>query len=329
MKICLLGEYSGHLDEAMRKISFHLAGELSKPCELVTLDIRDIRRKRFWSSLANFDPQIIQYSHGPSLLSLVVMRMIGLYLRRAKTVIYATHPGLSILARGLIPLLKPDLVLTLSYETERMFASRGCKTVFLPAGVDVDKFRPVSTDFRMELRDKYGLDRDKFIVLHIGSIKKGRNAPLLAEIQGGSNQVIVVGATSTGVEQDVLQQLRRQGCLVWAEYFENIEDIYALSDCYIFPTIKKSGSIELPLSVLEAMSCNLPVISTRFGGLPRLFEEGDGLFFVDEEMDFSWRLEKIKNGTEVRNREKVLPYSWEKTGDRLQEIYLELMRGYS
>ena len=67
----------------------------------------------------------------------------------------------------------------------------------------------------------------------------------------------------------------------------NIEEVYALSDCYVFPTppMNKINSIEIPLSVLEAMACNLSVITTKFGALPKVFEEGDGLIFVDDGED--------------------------------------------
>ena len=113
--------------------------------------------------------------------------------------------------------------------------------------------------------------------------------------------------------------------MIWKKYVENIEEIYALADCYVFPTTNSIGSIELPLSVLEAMSCNIPVVATRFGALPRVFQEDDGLIFADKEEDFFQGLERIRNGTEVRNREKVLPYSWRNTALRLEKIYEELL----
>ena len=37
----------------------------------------------------------------------------------------------------------------------------------------------------------------------------------------------------------------------------------------------------LPLSVMEAMSAGLPVVSTRAGGVPNLLEEGANAFMVD------------------------------------------------
>ena len=101
-----------------------------------------------------------------------------------------------------------------------------------------------------------------------------------------------------------------------------------LSDCYIFPVppASRRDSIEHPLSVMEAMACNLPIITTRFGALPRIFENGDGLFFAEKEEDFFDALEEIKNKTiEIKTRDMILPYSWENVIKKLYKIYSDLL----
>jgi len=71
--------------------------------------------------------------------------------------------------------------------------------------------------------------------------------------------------------------LKKYGFRIIDEYVPNIEEIYNLADCYVFPTFKRHNCIDMPLSVMEAMACNIPVISTKFGGLPKIFKEGNGL----------------------------------------------------
>ena len=124
----------------------------------------------------------------------------------------------------------------------------------------------------------------------------------------------------------MLRILKDAGCIVWTNYFPNLEEIYALSDCYVFPTINRRACIETPLSVLEAMACNLPVITTKFGALPRMFKEGEGLFFIKSEREVSKIIEILKNNNlKIKTREKILPYSWEVIGKRLIKIYSELI----
>ena len=332
MRVCLLGEYYENLDEGMRKSSFYINKELSKNHKTLPLDLRNVTSKSFWRELKKFNPTIIHYIHGATLKSFTLLKIISLYCRNAKTVISMAHPHLSI-SKHLIYFIKPDLTLVQSDRMESMFKAMKCRTEFLPiGGVDIEKFNPNLKKIKNKLREKYGIDKDKFVILHAGSIKRGRNVLLLKKLQEKdvNNQVIIVGAVSTGTHQEVLHQLEKAGCIVWREYFENIEEIYALSDCYVFPVVLKkdimwrfvADSIEMPLSVLEAMSCNLPVISTRFGGLSRVFYEGDGLFFVDGGDDFVAALENIQCGDiTIKTREKVVPFSWAGIGKKIEENY--------
>jgi len=334
MKICLLGEFSGDLDEGMRIVSSHFAEELSNQHQILTSDLRNVFTKEFWKNIKNFNPDIIHYIHGPSIRSFILLKMLSFRCRNAKTVMSAMHPGLSFLSKAFIPLLKPDIILVQSYETEAMFKRLGCLTEFLPCGVDVNKFRPVTWRVKEELREKYGIDKDKFVILHIGSIKEGRNIQLLKKLQGKDNQVLIVGSSSTGMDSKVYEDLVESGCVIWLKYIENIEEVYAISDCYVYPTVRRydlldraiADSIEMPLTVLEAMACNLPVITTRFGALPRVFKDGNGLFFVENEKGIFTASEETKNRSKINTREKVMPYSWDNVSKKLERIYETLLR---
>ena len=324
MKICLIGEYSANLEEGMRKTAFYLSKELSKHHQVLPLDVKKIFFRDFWRRIKGFNPQIIHYIPGPSVKSLMIVKAIAFYYKDAKTVVSATHPSPFRFSKAIIPLLKPDLVLTQSNDSEKMFNDLGFKTKFLPGGVDIEKFAPVSKDIKEKLREKYGIDKEKFVILHVGSIKEGRGIEIFEKIQTEGNQVIIIGSRLTGIEKQVYRGIKEKGCKVWVRYCKDIEEIYTFSDCYLFPTppLNKLNSIEMPLSVLEAMSCNLPVITTKFGALPKVFKEGDGLFFVDGGGDFINALESIKNNDIViKSREKVLPYSWENIRIKLEEIY--------
>ena len=83
----------------------------------------------------------------------------------------------------------------------------------------------------------------------------------------------------------------------------------------------------MPLSVMEAMSCNLPVVSTRFGALPRFIEPGDGIIFIEHGDDFIKELKNVQTGgLEIRTRDKVVPFAWDNIVARLEDIYMELLR---
>lgn len=322
----MVGEHSNKLDEGMVNVASHFAQRLSKQNEVIILNPKRILSRSFWQEAKSFNPQIIHYIPGPSIMSLMIAKTMASYCRGVKVVMSALNPLFPLLSGNLIPLFRPDLVLIQSLETERMFDRLGCKTKFLASGVDGNRFAPVSSASKIKLRQKYGLDNGKFIILHVGSVKKKRNIQALLRLQGGDNQVLIVGSESMSMERKLYRALDEKGCLVWRTYFDHVEEIYALADCYVFPTISKTASIELPLSVTEAMACNLPVISTKFGALPRIFDEGDGLFFTDSEEELGQKLNEIKQRTvEIKTREKVLPYSWDRVVENLEGIYNDLV----
>ncbi len=324
----MLSPYSDRLDEGMGNIAFHLCRQLAEQHDVLHLKISPsvLPLSDFWQGIRRFHPDIIHVIPGPTIKSLALLKMVR-FFTGARTVASTTQPIFSSLSRRLIPLFKPDMVLTQSYESERLFVNYGCRVKFLPPGVDIEKFTPVTGDKKQALRNKYDLPGQKFIVLCIGHIKMNRNVTILNDLNRDPDvQTIIVGGVTSGEENEVHQKLVAGGCLVWRKYFENIEELYALADCYVFPTIDKLGSIETPLSVMEAMSCNLTVLCTRYGALPRIFPEGNGLWYAENGEDFIGLLAKVKAGTQIKTREKVLPYSWKNIAVELNHVYSELLR---
>jgi glycosyltransferase involved in cell wall biosynthesis len=114
-------------------------------------------------------------------------------------------------------------------------------------------------------------------------------------------------------------------------YVPNVEWYYQSADCYVFPIVDKEAAITVPLSVLEAMSTNLPIVSTRFGGLTDIFQPCDGLKFVSAGLP-SELVDAVKSATRLpnaRTRQQVLPYDWRAVTRRLMEQYRTLGAGDS
>ena len=338
MRICLVADYSTP-DEARKVIAHNLYREFSKNHEVLKVDIRSISSISFWERVREFKPHVIHYIPGASPLSFAITKTMKILSTKPKTVMFSMlnpfHKSfhgfyyfLSYLTKWTIPFTKTDLVITQSEDTEKVLKKLGCNVKFMVcSGVDTKRFHLVSDAKKFELREQYGVSTEKFVVLHVGSIRKWRNVEVLKEIQSDSNvQVVLVGRTSTKFEQDVASKLMKIGCKIINNYVPKIEEIYALSDCYVFPTTDPVGSIDVPLSVLEAMATNLPVVSTRFGGLSTIFKEEEGLFFVEDKENIYKTIKDIKNGKlEIKTREKVLQYSWDNIAKKLEGTYKELL----
>ena len=338
-----------HLDEGIVAVAHEIIHQLAKHHEVLTLfsagDFDEngglIRMPTNSSGLnlgiraeiRRFRPDVIFYiPRGSACLSSFWFgRLLGWYARGAKVTILAIQPNqFALLSNKCVPLLKPDLVLTASKKAQRELVNMGCEARFVPLGVDVEKFAPVAPGKKLELRGRYGFRGEDYIVLHVGHITQGRNIRALRLIQDRGNQVLIVGSTFFSHDAGLAHALEAHGMRLLKGHFDHIEEIYQLADSYVFPTLSEMACISQPLSVLEAMACNLPVVSTRFGGLPDLFpKEGGGLLYADTNSELAGKVEHAKNDFQhvsPRTREMVEQYSWVRSG---QEILSQLERVHS
>ena len=324
MRICFVSHHSEAPDEGVRKAASCLFQEISKKHQSIRLSIAN---PISWYHISTFRPDIIHFYLSPTVLGLNAAKLASVFYLKAKTIISACHPaGLS--SAKWLSFAKPDLVLIQSPVSEKKFNLMGYKTQFLPNGVDVAKFTPISMEHRQTLRKKYGLREDAFVILHVASIKRARNLGIFKQIsrQNSDFQVVIIGRVGEKRDEKLASELQESGCLVWKEYFPNMEEIYATTDCYIFPTIDSMACIETPLSVLEAMACNIPIITSRFGALPNMFSEGDGLFFTGSDEQITELVNTIhqKYPIATNTREKVIPFSWQNISKELNNIYKTL-----
>lgn len=323
-KICIVGDFSKNQDEGLKNIAYNITRNLSRERnELLKADINQIFRLHFWKTLKQFKPDIIHYINGRTLQGFILLKILGIFTN-AITIMSAFHPDIFSVSNKSIQIFKPDLILIQDKKNETKFKQVKCQTELLPNGVDTEKFKPASDDEKKKLRAKYGIN-NKYVVLHVGHIIKDRNLQIFYKLQNKENQGLIIGSTFRESDNHMLEGLINKGCIVKKGFFKNIEEIYALSDCYIFPVLEKK-SISTPLSVLEAMSCNLPVITTKFDGLVNFFHEGNGLIYADNDKEIIKSIEKLKKQNKmIKTRDKILPFSWNIVTDRLEEIYDEII----
>jgi len=220
--------------------------------------------------------------------------------------------------------MKPDLLFVFDDYTNRFFSARGFNIKKLPPVVDLNRFIPVNKDIKFALRSKYGFNFSKKIILHVGHIKTTRNIASFISIQNtGKFQVVLVGSTSTRQDNKLKGKMRDAGIIVIDSYIENIEEIYQLADIYVFPVRREDSAIDMPLSVLEAISCNLPIVTTRFGALPDYFSEDNSFKYFDFDNQL---LDKINNIdlVNINNCEKVKDYSWDNFANTIIDEYKKL-----
>jgi glycosyltransferase involved in cell wall biosynthesis len=207
-------------------------------------------------------------------------------------------------------------VLVLSRESLSAVGSAGRGARRIPLGVDTGVFSPAEPGDRDRLRRAYGLGDEK-VILHVGHLRPGRNLELLGKLAASGARLGLITSSSTVADPRVREMLEGSSIRLLNEYVEDIADAYRVADGYAFPTVSATDAIEIPLSVLEAMATNLPVVSMAFGGLPDILTSGGGLFLCETEEEFVRSAGEMLTLEKVETRRKVMPLSWKHVAESI------------
>ncbi|HLT21088.1 MAG TPA: glycosyltransferase family 4 protein [Thermomicrobiales bacterium] len=291
---------------------------------------RHFLSRQLRAALRDGHPEYVIYAtrRSATFFSFLRARLLKLYCPGARVVLLGLqtrrHPGWQ---QQIIRRIRPDLVIAQSDDNCAYLAGLGCRVALTPGGVDTETFQPVDTGRRAALREQYGLAQDRPVILHVGHLQEGRGVRALIPLAAsGECQVVLVASSSTAQEEQLAAELRAAGVRIVSEYLPRIEELYQLADCYVFPVTATDNAIEAPLSVLEALACDLPVVMRRFGGLPRLFGRvrHPGLRFVDSDAELAARAIELARAGTRGTRAFAMPFSWSHTSRALLAELLDL-----
>ena len=339
---------SAPFDEGMKNVAYSLHTQLAKKREALSVTnagnktdnliiLKLNLNKLFLNSelkklIKSYSPDIILYLPDASITfnSFVRARVLKLMRRNSKVVMLGIqHREYSSVQTILIEnFLRPDMLLLLGKKDENYFRQKGMEVNVLPPAVDNLRFNEAANIEKEKIRVEYDIPKDKKIVLHVGHIKVNRNIECLIEVQKIDDiQVVIVGSTSIVIESDLKSRLVKAGILVIDYYIPDISRIYKMADIYVFPVVSNKEAIDMPLSVLEAMATNLPVITTRFGGLIDNFDEDSGFRYFDtmEELIKLVKLVKETDSMGVDNNKKIGSFTWHRFTNEIITFCEELV----
>ncbi len=346
LRVCVFGErLAAPPDEGIKKLTLSLAAACrALGHDVLTLTTRApdwpeqgvfaveadrlLRSPALAGRLARFKPDAIVYVPTASLTLASGLRS-GTLARygHAPVALVATqgrrHGALVRLAARLA---RPALCAAQSALTAAQARRLGWRTAMLPPGVDLEAFHAVSGAEKAELRRKYGLPADAFVVLHAGHLNRSRGVTDLAALARVAFPVLAA-STSTAHDEALAGELRQAGVTVLTRFIPDIAELYAAADVYLFPVPPDPlapSSIDVPLSVLEAAACNLPIVATRFGALPELWPDEPGITYYDSTDGLRGVVEAVRKSDAARCGARSLAeaFGWEAAAQRLLDELL-------
>lgn len=151
--------------------------------------------------------------------------------------------------------------------------------------IDTDKFDGQITEKENEeLRKKYNIEKDEKILLFTGRLNKEKGIKELLEaismINESNFKLLIVGSFffDTKIKNDFEEELEKiinniKEKVIFTGYvpYEQIQKIYSIADIAVLPSIWDDPA---PLTIIEAMSSGLPIITTDSGGIPEYAKNG-------------------------------------------------------
>ena len=209
--------------------------------------------------------------------------------------------------------------------------------VVIRLGIELDERVAPKENGRGESRRYLGIPGDRFAVGWIGrmtAVKRTDDVLIAFKSLRDSGVDAVLCMVGDGPDRIPLEQrahdLGVARDTVFLGYQEDVAPFYAAFDVLVLP----SGNEGTPVTVIEALAAERPVVATRVGGVPDVVRDGEDGFLVEAGAteDLADRLGRLARDPALRarmgkkGRERVLPrYAVKRLVDDVDELYRSLL----
>jgi glycosyltransferase involved in cell wall biosynthesis len=138
--------------------------------------------------------------------------------------------------------------------------------------------------------------------------------------------IVLFVSSSRPADSGIISKLEASGVRVFRGYYEDIQTFYQLADLYLFPVSSELGAVDLPLSILEALACNLPVVSTPYHGIRDVFRENDAITYFTNGDDVINLMRNLSSSDACSTRQSPRRLVEFKTYENLVHALLEYIR---
>ena len=203
------------------------------------------------------------------------------------------------------------------------------KLIFIPNGVDIKKFSPGESKVKKKFKDNK-------LIVYFGRLHYQKNVDLLirsfklVKEKISDVKLIIIGS---GVDFEKLKKMSSEDKDIIMTGFvqdNKLIDYLRAADIVVFPSRGENASF----TIMEAMACELPVISSDTGNAKKILDNGRGIIFEKyTEEEISDKCIQIlsdenmahKMGKDARKYVEE-NHSWDKISKRTEELYKSIIK---
>lgn len=203
------------------------------------------------------------------------------------------------------------------------------KSITVYNGIDLTRFR--KNNLGTEIRSKYELTCDDFVYINVARLMPAKDHYNLLKafslVSVPSKKLLLVGKGELEEKiKNYVLDLGIQDSVFFCGTHSNIEDYYNAADCFVLSSEWEGFGLVLA----EAMSCELPVISTDCGGTAEVVQDKKYLVKIKDPVELEKKMEQVallsvedRELLGQNNRKKVQKFDLKQIIDTWIEIYSE------
>lgn len=179
--------------------------------------------------------------------------------------------------------------------------------------VDTNLFKPLNNETIIETKNKYSIPSNKKIILFAGRICKDKGIDHVIEAQRylDNDYILLVAGSNfykTSIKsdfenklieknKDILDKIKFSGYIDYSD----MPELYNCSDIVVLPSMWEEPA---GMTIIEAMACKKPVITTISGGIPEYTEKENCILLERNEnisFDIAENIKRVFNDSDFRN----------------------------
>ena len=268
----------------------------------------------------------------------------GIYVKRKTKVKLVTHvhemidhPKIVAKILYTLHLKNCDKMVVVSHAVknhiEKLLKIKRGKIVVIHNGIEQIKFKN-----KKDYRKEFNIPHDSKVVAVIGRINsiKGQDHFINAmeKVVEKNNNVygLIIGDAFENQEWRV-QQLKEliikknlHNRIIYCGFRNDVNEIYQIIDALVLPSIQNDS---FPTVVLEAMSCGIPTIAYKCGGVEEMIDDGVNGYLVEQGNYYDLADKILKLINSIKSKESVIKifdnnYNIKLYTEKLEKEYIDL-----
>lgn len=229
-----------------------------------------------------------------------------------------------------------DCIITVNKEDYLLASSKLKKTkkvAYVPGvGIDLDAINR-RCQHKNEIRQLYNIPSKAMVIVSVGELNKNKNHEVVIKaiaLLNDNNIYYLICGQGPLLEplKSLASDLGMSNRVMFLGYRDDVIEINAMSDIFVFPSLREG----LPVSLMEAMACGLPVVCSNIRGNNDLIKDRLGGYLIDtnNSQEYAKSLHKLIKEPEIRNNMKsynlnvIRGYGIVKVNKLMKEIYVNL-----